>query len=225
MITYLLDTSVIVEFYRPQSSYNSAEELAHSRELCSIITAQQASDQAILFVPSFCIAEVKNTFAKWHFRKKVFESAQHYSDCLALFTKHVSNRHFFYSYDLNRYHNINCDMILPIEHTCQTEFVVSGLPIGASQKQIKKKLMEKRIPYDHGRYYLSSFDILIISMGMELKRTMAKEVHLLTNDYRLHLIAEQDTAKFPKSYYWSETSKEILDGLAPIVSSPKSVKQ
>ncbi len=213
MITYLLDTSVLVEFNRPSITYDSEYESNHSKEICATLLAQKFKNKAILYVPSFCIAEVKNTYAKWHYRENKFSCSGQFATCVRTFCNQISNRKIFYSYDLNRYHNINCDDIVEIEHTEQTEYTITGLPPGSDYETVEEKLF-KRNPRDRvGKYYLSSFDILIIAMGIELKRTHGREVHLVTNDKRLSLIASKKPDLFPKPYLWSSLTVDMLNRL------------
>ncbi len=212
MITYLLDTSIIVDFYRPKYTYKSRAELNHSKQLRTTITAQKLSNEAILFVPSFCIAEVKNTLAKWFYRKNKLVRKEDYICCVHTFCNQIANRKFFYSYDLNRYHNINCDDIVHIEHTTDTEFMASGLDKYASETEIETKLRQIN-PRDRiGLHYLSTFDILIISMGVELKRTRGSEIYLITKDKRLALIANSKP-NFPKAFYWPDLTVDALNRL------------
>jgi len=205
MISYLIDASVVVEFYKPKASFRTLREYKHSLDLRKYVTQQKLTKKAVIFIPSFCIAEVRNTLAKWYFRgRNVFRSKQHYESAFRNFISHVRDRKFFYSYDLNRYHNLNTSTIAELEHTTNTEFDATGLPIGTDSKSINENLCQKN-PYDHiGRYYLSTLDILIIAMGMELKRITGKETHLLTSDKRLNLISSKRPKEFPRSCYWPE---------------------
>lgn len=211
MIRYLLDSSVILEFYQPKALYENEASYMHSLDLRTYISAQKFENKAILFIPSFCVAEVRNKLAIWYHRgKNVFKSKGHYMTAFGTFVNHIRRRKFFYCYDLNRYHNLNTDEIVDIEHTTETEFQVTGLPKGTNPRKINEKLKEKN-RYDHiGRYYLSGLDILVIAMGMELKKTHGTEIHLLTNDKRMTLISRQKLTIFPKPYYWNKTKVSDL---------------
>ena len=205
MIFYLIDASVAAEFYKPKAAFRTLKEYKLSLGLRNHITRQKLTNKAIILIPSFCIAEVRNTLAKWYFRhKNVFRSKQHYDTTFWKFIAAVHDRKFFYSYDLNRYHNLNTSAITDVEHITDTEFDATGLPVGTDSKSINKELRKKN-EYDHrGRYYLSTFDILIVAMGMELRRITGEEIHLLTSDKRLALISSRKPEEFPKSYYWPE---------------------
>lgn len=175
MIDYLFDTSVAVEFYRPKRSFTPVR-LKHNRPLKEHITEQQFERKATLYLPSFCVAETKNTLARWRYREKnVFSGAEHYKSILGAFIAHVHNREFFYSYDLNRYHNLNADEVIPVE---------------------------QKTPIPEGQRALSSLDILVIAQGIELKQAHGREVHLLTADRRMFEIAKLRPEIFPKPYYW-----------------------
>lgn len=176
MIIYLFDTSVAAEFYRPKRTFKPGPYTRH-RALVAHVTDQRLKGEAILFLPTFCVTEVKNTFAKWHYRrKKIFKDHNHYKSVLGAFIAHVHDRKFFYCYDLSRYHNLNADEIIP---------------------------HEQRTKETPGKGFLSSLDILIIAMGIEL-RQIHGEVHLLTNDERMFTIAKLRPNIFPTPYLWRD---------------------
>ncbi len=144
MILYLIDASVAVEFYKPKAAFRSLDEYKHSLDLRNYVTQQKLTEKAIIFIPSFCIAEVCNTLAKWCFRRKnVFRSRQHYNTAFRTFISHIRDRKFFYSYDLNRYHNLNTNTITEIEHITNTEFDATGLPIGTDINLVNEKLRQR----------------------------------------------------------------------------------
>ena len=200
MVFYLIDASVAVEFYKPKAAFRTPKEYKQSLGLRNYVTQQKLTNEAVIFIPSFCIAEVRNTLAKWYFRyKNVFRSKQHYDTTFWKFIAAVHDRKFFYSYALNRYHNLNTSAITDVEHVTDTEFDATGLPVGTDNKLINKELRKKN-EYDHiGRYYLSTFDILIIAMGMELRRITGEEIHFLTSDKRLPMISSKNPLEIPKS--------------------------
>ncbi|MCD5390306.1 hypothetical protein LR007_00290 [candidate division NPL-UPA2 bacterium] len=203
MIKYLIDASAICEFYRPKATFHSYDDCRRSLSLKKHITQQKITNKAIIFIPSFCVAGVCNTLAKWHLRNGILTEPQ-YKTFFYTFISDVHDRKFFYSCDLNRYHNINTTEVTNIEHSTHTEFDVTGLPIGTDKDTLNEKLKEND-PRDHcGKYYLSTFDVLIIAMGMELKRIHGTEIHLLTKDKRLALISSKKPDIFPKPYYWPE---------------------
>ena len=96
-----------------------------------------------------------------------------------------------------------------VEHKTDTEYQATGLPTTATQEELNRKLQEKDRADFVSRHYLSTFDILVIAMGMELKMIHGAEVHLLTKDNRLALISGQKPS-FPKPYCWPETSVSDL---------------
>ncbi len=128
---------------------------------------EKALGQAFLYIPQFCITEVLNTFAKYCFRdyKNGKLDEKIYNEWRGNFIKAVHDRNLLYAYDLHRYHNINSDKIFKEEHTT---------PIGKKEG------------------YLSSLDILIIAMGIELCYIHGKEnVTILTRDGRLNRIGNK----------------------------------
>jgi len=120
-----------------------------------------------------------------------------YPGCANRFSNHLENRNFFYTCDLNPYHFLSFDQILAVKHTVDTEYSVTKLPPGADEDEVEMGLARVN-PRDYiGRHYLNTFDLLIISMGIELKRIVGKEVYLLTNDRRLALISGKNLLYFP----------------------------
>jgi hypothetical protein len=119
-------------------------------------------DGCFYYIPQFCIAEVFNTYARWHYaEKKISESR--YKELCEIFKILIRNRRVLYPYDLQRYHNLNCDYIFKIEHTT---------------------------PHLEQEAKLSSFDILIIAMGIELQRIHGNEnTTILSCDKRIVKIA------------------------------------
>jgi hypothetical protein len=119
---------------------------------------------AFYYIPQFCITEVFNMFAKWHFcEERIDDSA--YLSLRNSFKSLIHDRKVLYPYDLHRYHNLNCDKIYETE-----------------QKTPKPKNKPK----------LSSFDILIIAMGLELQHIHGSDnVTILSCDERLLIIADK----------------------------------
>ncbi|MDR1195504.1 MAG: hypothetical protein LBL00_03405 [Endomicrobium sp.] len=110
------------------------------------------------YMPQFCVAEVFNTFAKWRYDKGKIDNNS-YNRLCAAFKDMIHDRKVIYAYDLHRYHNINCDKIYATEHTTTRPTTKS---------------------------YLSTFDILIIAMGIELQKIHGiADVTILSNDKRL----------------------------------------
>jgi len=123
---------------------------------------ERANKEAFLYISQFCVPEVLNGFARIFYRDKKIGD-QLYKKWKNEFIKAIHNRNILYCYDLHRYHNLNTAPIYHFEHT---------------------------IPYKKGEGSLSAFDILLIAMGMELKKIhSSNNVSLLTRDGRLHRIA------------------------------------
>jgi len=163
MLTYLFDASAAVELYAPRSP-------KIARIVNFIVEQKTIHKKAILYIPNFCIVEVFNCLAKKHFGEHSLARAQ-YEDALKLFREDIHWGRTLYSYDLNRYHVIAADEIIPIEHHVASE---------------------------HERDHLSSFDILIIAMACELAYVgRADDTYLVTCDRRIHKVVEQFKAIGP----------------------------
>jgi hypothetical protein len=154
-IYYLLDTSALRYLYVPQGDIT--ERLDH-------ILEQRALDEAFLFIPNFCVAEMFNTLARLHFRDKELNESE-YRYCKDAFSRDIHNGMLFYHYELNRYHVLDVDHVIPFEHLFQPSY--------------KGK---ERI--------LSTFDVLIVTMGMELARITGGKCHIMTCDRRIAQIAK-----------------------------------
>jgi len=157
MLTYLFDASAAVELYAPSrgSIRKIVQHIAEQRKL---------HRKAALLIPNFCIVEVFNALAKKHFRERVLQR-EDYEDCLKRFREDIHWGRNLYAYDLNRYHVIAADEIIPIEHYVAVE---------------------------HDRDHLSTFDILIIAMGCELAFLRHPEpVYLVTCDRRIKKVCDQ----------------------------------
>ncbi|MDE3148206.1 MAG: hypothetical protein KGL37_01945 [Acidobacteriota bacterium] len=193
MQTYLFDASAAVQIYVPRKKT--------IRQSIEYVLKQKELGQAMLFIPNFCVAEVFNAFAKMHFRERRM-GADEYKRSLKDFRDDIHWGKRLYAYDLNRYHIIAADKIIPAEQ--------------------KRPLKPNKGP-------LSTFDILIISMACELAYTRGIEnTFLLTDDERLHDVCddlsknvfhtprgplgELDDRRWisPKSFYLDRTLVEAL---------------
>ncbi|MFA6431909.1 MAG: hypothetical protein WCV91_06000 [Candidatus Margulisiibacteriota bacterium] len=152
---YLLDASAFIY------AIENLTSLKHNFFL------EHANGDAFLYMPQFCVTEVLNCFAKFFYRSNKIGEAS-YVKWKDMFLSQIRQRKVIYCYDLHRYHNINIDKIIELEH---------------------------KTPYSQKEGALSSFDILIIAMGMELKRIHPScEVNTLTRDGRLLKISNIDPA-------------------------------
>jgi hypothetical protein len=106
---------------------------------------QRGLQKAFLYVPNFCVAETFNSIARKHYREGALSEAT-YRKCKEAFAHDIHNGQLFYHHELNRYHILNADYIIPFEHLFPSE---------------RADGTERR---------LSTFDVLIIAMGMELTR-------------------------------------------------------
>lgn len=132
--------------------------------------AEKASGAAFLYMPQFCVTEVFNTYTRLFYRDRKIGGSR-YTRWRGEFIKAIHDRQLVYCYDLHRYHNPNAHKICKIEHTT---------------------------PYGEGEKFLSTFDILVIAMGMELQRIhLPNPVNVLTRDRRLATISAKDRSFAP----------------------------
>jgi hypothetical protein len=192
---YLFDASALHHIYVPDDKLT--ERLDHFIE-------QKGLGRAFLFVPNFCVAEVFNSLARRHFRQNELTVAQ-YRLCREAFRLDIHNGLLFYHYELNRYHVLNTDYIMPFEHLFET-----CRPKGCKKGE---------------QWSLSTLDLLIIGMGMELTRMTGGETYIVTCDRRIDKVARvladldrdhrsqheiPNYIRFPRTLYLWETSLEDL---------------
>jgi len=136
--------------------------IEHLNETEMDFFTEKAKGETFLYMPQFCVPEVFNTFARIFYQEKRI-GGDLYTKWRQKFITAIQNRRIIYCYDLHRYHNLNTQQIYKIEH---------------------------KEPYKEKEKSLSAFDILIIAMGIELKKIHpSKEVSILTRDGRLHRIS------------------------------------
>jgi len=156
-LSYLFDASAAVELYAPRSS-------KIEKAVQFIVDQKRTHKQAALYIPNFRVVEVFNALARRHFKDGALDRAQ-YESSLKRFRDDVHWGRTLYSYDLNRYHVIGADEIIPIEHHVASE---------------------------HERDHLSTFDILIIAMACELAYVgRPEDTFLVTCDRRILKVVDQ----------------------------------
>lgn len=184
-IFFLFDASAAAHYYLPRKNEPFQGALTK-------IAVMRTSGRAFLYLPSFCVAEVFNTFAKEHYRYQTIEQKA-YEDMVKAFSDHIRDRAFFCSYDLNRYHNLNLGWrsIYKLEHQTDTEYE----RLGVDPKQVSRDDVEQKYREQFGgsprRHYLSSLDLLILGMSIELIRNIGPAIYLVTKDRRLAKIAQK----------------------------------
>jgi len=117
----------------------------------------------------------------------------------------IHNGLLFYHYELNRYHVLNTDYIMPFEHLFET-----CRPKGCKKGE---------------QWSLSTLDLLIIGMGMELTRMTGGDTYIVTCDRRIDKVARvladlnrdhrsqheiPNYIRFPRTLYLWETSLQDL---------------
>jgi len=108
---------------------------------------EKAKGEAFLYIPQFCVTEVFNTYARKFYEENVIQGDV-YTEWRNEFIKATHNRRILYCYNLHRYHNLNAHKVYKVEH---------------------------KVPRLSNEHPLSAFDILIIAMGMELKKVHAPQ--------------------------------------------------
>jgi hypothetical protein len=160
MLTYLFDASAAVEIYAPRDDQTNGA--------ARYIPEQKTTYcQAALFIPNICIAEVFNTLARKYFKPREGEAIdrERYERHLAHFREDVHWGKTLYPYDVNRYHIIAADRIMPVEHDIASK---------------------------DARDHMSTFDILVIAMACELAYLGQREdTFLVTCDYTMKQVSDE----------------------------------
>jgi len=146
---------------------------------------------ATLFMPNFCIAEVFNTLGRMRYREGIIRNEQEYDIVKNAFRHHIRRGALISEYPLHIYHIYNADYIVPFEHQWD---------IGEKQD-----------------WRLSTFDILIMGMGIELVKHFGDEnVRIITCDRRIAMLC----AKFREKI--SDTIREKY-GIPKAVIYPQAI--
>jgi len=162
---YLIDSSAIIYHFIPS-------EYPRKTSKIDCLIREKQEGKAFLFMTNFCIAEVFNAFAKYRFRYTDHRNItqKEYEKCREEFKDAIHNAKLIYHYELNRYHILNVDYIVPFEHQYYL---------------IRKRKGEEK------QWFLSTFDILFISAGIELVRMLGfGNLHLITDEVRIMRICE-----------------------------------
>ena len=192
---YILDASAVHHLYVIDDELTP--KLDHFIE-------QRGLGKAFLFMPNFCVAETLNTLAKLHYRRGLLNVDQ-YTRCRDAFVHDIHNGQLIYNYELNRYHILYMDYIIPYEHLFEPQ-----RPKGAKKGE---------------EWTLSTLDMLIIAIGMELARITGGFTYIVTCDKRLNRISQillalskeeraqheiPDYINFPHSIYlWDKRLVEL----------------
>ncbi len=182
-IYFLFDASAASHYYIDFDPY---------KDILTILFAKRAEGKAFFYLPTFCVAETFNIFAKYHYRRMTIDGDT-YRKAFDTFAEHIHDRKVFYCYDLNRYHNLNLNWrkVYEIEHKTDTEYERLGINPKTTSDREAKRLYHQRFPDSSlGRHYLSGFDLLILGMAIELMRNLGEKVYLVTRDERLVKIAQ-----------------------------------
>ena len=169
----LLDANVTAGYYLPRSL-----DSKKARERIEILlnSIRSGSSSHFLYIPNFCIAEtfsvfMKHAFGKWnrHVKKAGGKiDVRVYQSLVNQFQNDIHNGHFFYQYELSRYHILGMNLVAPIDHHYQiTRGKKSHIPMG-------------------------TFDHLIVSMGIHLAHIHGPDkVVIVSADSRLTAILDK----------------------------------
>lgn len=177
--TYLLfDANVIAAYYLPHTSLPKI-----STRVTKIISQNKVKGRKqkpyIFFIPNFCVAEIFNVLRKYRFgkwNKKVINngtiSKKQFDAVYSKFQKDIHNGKLFYHLELSRYHLLNTAFISPIDHHY-------------AYGRISGKKKKNPSP-------MSTFDLLIIAMGIELVRLHGNgRIKIVTTDNRIFQMIER----------------------------------
>jgi phosphate/sulfate permease len=173
MTAFLFDASAAVCFY--------TEARPRAKDVIQRVLELRESLPCILYIPNLCIPEVLNALTKLKYEPENLRDRVNrveYDSCINKFKRDVHWGRLFYPYDLNRYHILAVDEIIPFEYEVKRE------PRPNKDKK-----------YDR----LSAFDILVIAMASELAYTHGvNNVALLTGDSRMKRVCEAMRITPPK---------------------------
>jgi len=205
MIFYVFDTCAVKFKYfdSPQpvnpkepTSQEQYEIKRYERVQNSLayITAQWVDKKAMLIIPNFVIAEMLNIFAFHHYRelkksarvakkdyervKDIFIGQIRYSGKQSI-QERIQSKKYFFNYELNRHHLLNLDKIFPIEHSTPP--------------------LKREVNMRYGDCELSAFDLLLISVAIELETLVGEgTVFIVTTEKRILDVCKK--GKFPACY-------------------------
>lgn len=168
----LLDTSVIVDYYLPETSTSTSTP----KRIANIIDSIRSKIANIrIFVPNFCIVETYSVFAKWRFGERILPhgkpiSKKRYDEVRRMFREDTHNGKIIEQYELSRYHVIAADLISVVDYHYQ---------------YFRKRDKSKRIRFGP----LKAVDTLIGAMGIWLVKLHGREnVAVVTKDERMAAI-------------------------------------
>lgn len=219
MIVYLFDTSVATRVFLPSKLFAKqykGEERAElvKEKIKKYVFPQWVKKQADLFLPNFIIAETLFLFAQATMRNQSipFEKRiQKYSELKSSFIgwvkyqpvvkslREASQVNRFFNYELNRHHILNLDKIMEFDN--QTEPFIDK-----EGKQLA----------------LSTIDLLLVSVGVELRRLFGDEsVYILTLDKRLQTVCMKWQEHLPRAILVDDDSFDDKTAFPRVEQSEK----
>ncbi|PIP82095.1 MAG: hypothetical protein CO113_11785 [Elusimicrobia bacterium CG_4_9_14_3_um_filter_62_55] len=181
---FLLDANVLVPYYCDDGEDRSVRRRIGELMACC------AAKKVFLFVPNFCVAEVLKAFAKKCWQEKIYggrasDAREAFDKFREAFLDDVVDSKLLYSYELSRRHIRRSDEIY--------------------EAAAKHSFREGAFP--------SAFDVLIVSMGMNLARIHGpKGLTIITADRPIYDIYRTDVKFFPHTINILETDipKDLL---------------
>jgi predicted nucleic acid-binding protein len=167
---FLLDSSIIVAYYLPESS-RSKKAAERVTDIIDYVRKGGTSDW-LLIVPNIVVAEVFNAFSKYcygkwneHVKKNLpgGMDQRRYKRIRNKFRDHIHNGKLYHQIELNRHHVLYTDLISPLDH----------------YYRIYRK-RSRVVP-------LQTMDVLILAMGIELSHMLGHERFcVITADHRMN---------------------------------------
>lgn len=183
----LLDTNVIAAYYLPRSTKHKKLRDRAELLLDAIRTGQF---DAFLYVPNFCVAETFSVFMKYGFsdwNKRHVKGGtldlRVYQSLVTQFQKDIHNGHFFYHYELSRYHILAINLVAPIDHYFQiSKGKKNQSPSGTFDQLIIAMGIHLAAIHGHDNVTIVSADDRLISIlrkcGSEISQNTIKMLRL-----------------------------------------------
>lgn len=187
---FLFDANTIASYYLPRAA-TSKKQVNNLRILINSVRTKKS--EHFFYIPNFCIAEIFNVFYKYHFsfNKRIEKlNKLSFQKIRKQFEIDIHNGKLFYQYELSRYHILTINTIAPIQHHYKL-----------SRNECRP-----------GRLNASTYDLMIIGMGIHLVKIHGKNnVYIVTSDARINKIIKKcntiklsDNLKNTLDIYFSE---------------------
>lgn len=216
----LLDTSVIVDYYLPETSTSTSTP----KRITNIIDSIRNKIANIrIFVPNFCIVETYSVFAKWRFGERILPhgkpiSKKRYDEVRRMFREDTHNGKIIEQYELSRYHVIAADLISVVDYHYQyfrrtkgsskkskfTSINVADTLIGAMGIWLVKQHGQGNVAVVTADQRIDA----IIGKAQRVSATALKKLRL--RELACSIDLEYTPEIFPKVFYLEEASDNEL---------------